>query len=303
MFFSTVALWALIAPATNGAVFMQCSSPEIQPNLLSGVVNAVTTTLSPAAEFNGCRQYCVEKNMVFSIYQPGLAGLLASCFCAALEPEAEYVTKAKDPAGNCLPGSYAVSYLPSAPWSFTSCATGSTVSGGPPPFESYQNSKCFKDCAAYKHMSMVSTEDGSYMCTCGNTLVAGTPATCDRGVAQLYTTGATASGVARRNKIAREAARRNAKRTLCPDFQTACIIPGTDSFECLDTGMELTSCGGCSDGVFDPPLDAEFTAGVDCTALPGVAAGAVSCESGQCVIWDCASDYALVDGACVALGA
>lgn len=194
--------------------------------------------------------------------------------------EAEYVTKAKDPAGNCPGGSYAVSYLPSATWSFTSCATGASVSGGIAPWEEYMNEMCFKKCATFKYMVMTSTNDGSYMCSCGNTLTAGTPATCDKGVSQLYATGATPSGVARRNKIARDRALRNAKRSLCPESLTACIIPGTDSFECLDTSSELSSCGGCTAGVFG---DAEPSLGVDCTTLAGIAPSAVSCEAGQCV--------------------
>lgn len=62
--------------------------------------------------------------------------------------------------------------------------------------------------------------------------------------------------------------------SICPKGKEACPIPGTNGLtsesECLDTEVDLTSCGGCaSTGV-----------GQDCTAIPG--AWNVGCSRGSC---------------------
>lgn len=167
------------------------------------------------------------------------------------------------------------------------------------------DASCFTSCADYKYLMMTSNNDGLYSCQCGTTLTPGSTQTCARNVQQLYQNDdPTASGVARRSKIARELARRQAQQTLCPASQSACVIPGTESFECLDTQNELEACGGCVSGVFGAVAGAaELAVGVDCSALPGVAVGGVSCVRGQCEVSACAKDYVLEDGACVALSA
>lgn len=62
--------------------------------------------------------------------------------------------------------------------------------------------------------------------------------------------------------------------SLCPRGLEACPIPGlsgaSGDVECLDTDVEITSCGGC----------ASTGAGQDCTALEGV--WNVGCYRGSC---------------------
>lgn len=255
------------------------------------------------------QNHCTKRGFVYSFYKPGLLGLLSSCYCAdgQQSPRADWVVRGTDPAGGCKGADFVSNYLPSDQYVFNSCATGSSVSGGPAAFTTTDDASCFTTCADYKYLTATPQADGSYSCQCGSSRVPGSPVTCDKGVATLYTNNAplppTASKAARRNMIARELASRNAKRALCPAAQTACIIPGTDSFECLDTSVELETCGGCMHGVFDPPLDAEFPAGVDCTAMLGVSPSGVSCQAGKCVVSGCAKDHALQDGACMPLSA
>ncbi|KAN0135206.1 hypothetical protein V8E53_007097 [Lactarius tabidus] len=69
---------------------------------------------------------------------------------------------------------------------------------------------------------------------------------------------------------------------------TACGVfgRGTRAWECVNTELDLESCGGC---VF--PLTPFSRIGKDCTALPGVAD--VSCLSGECVVYRCMPGYAL----------
>ncbi|KAF7339463.1 hypothetical protein MSAN_02160600 [Mycena sanguinolenta] len=68
----------------------------------------------------------------------------------------------------------------------------------------------------------------------------------------------------------RQAHKRSAP--LCPTGLDACPIPGgaVNDYECIDTAVELESCGGC----------ASLDQGQDCTAIPG--AWNVGCEQGRC---------------------
>ncbi|KAJ7092739.1 hypothetical protein C8R44DRAFT_646700 [Mycena epipterygia] len=67
------------------------------------------------------------------------------------------------------------------------------------------------------------------------------------------------------------------RATLCPTGLDACPIPGLSAtdFECVDTAVELESCGGC----------ASLGQGQDCTAIKG--AWNVGCEQGRCAVYTC----------------
>ncbi|KAJ7786323.1 protein priA [Mycena metata] len=64
---------------------------------------------------------------------------------------------------------------------------------------------------------------------------------------------------------------------LCPTGLDACPIVGlsTKDYECVDTAVELESCGGC----------ASLGQGEDCTAIAG--AWNVGCEQGRCAVYTC----------------
>ncbi|WWC97775.1 hypothetical protein V866_004661 [Kwoniella sp. B9012] len=91
---------------------------------------------------------------------------------------------------------------------------------------------------------------------------------------------------------------KNRKRALCPGKMTACVVQGvSDSFECIDTTQELESCGGCSVGEFNVH---NTTLGIDCTALPGVPRGAITCSNSKCTAYACKKGWILAsDGTCV----
>ncbi|WVO18976.1 uncharacterized protein IAS62_000251 [Cryptococcus decagattii] len=87
---------------------------------------------------------------------------------------------------------------------------------------------------------------------------------------------------------------------LCPTPLTACSVAGNTSiYECLDLNVDMSSCGGCVNGIFGSIKRANSA--VDCTSLPGVALNAATCLHGQCRAFRCDSGYTLTnDHACVA---
>lgn len=84
--------------------------------------------------------------------------------------------------------------------------------------------------------------------------------------------------------------------TYCMKGLTACAIPGTSDWECVDPQHDLESCGGCAFGNFG---GASAAMGVDCSSLPGVKSTGVQCSWGRCVIIACRKGYSLELGHCV----
>ncbi|KPV73420.1 uncharacterized protein RHOBADRAFT_45997 [Rhodotorula graminis WP1] len=86
-----------------------------------------------------------------------------------------------------------------------------------------------------------------------------------------------------------------AARSLCPAGRQACALAvglggaGAAGFECVDTTSALEQCGACA-----------AQGGVDCTALPNVAA--VGCVQGVCEVWACEDGFLFdpISTACVA---
>jgi len=69
--------------------------------------------------------------------------------------------------------------------------------------------------------------------------------------------------------------------SLCPTGTDACPVGGLTGgdYECIDTTVELESCGGC----------ASIGEGQDCSAIPG--AWNVGCEQGRCAVYTCAAGF------------
>lgn len=68
----------------------------------------------------------------------------------------------------------------------------------------------------------------------------------------------------------------------CPNNETACpISPLSFGFECIDTNLELASCGGC----------ATKGEGENCLSIVGAAG--VGCLEGRCVVFSAESGYYL----------
>lgn len=113
----------------------------------------------------------------------------------------------------------------------------------------------------------------------------------------------TVSWAVKRDEAKKDVLAQRKSLGLCPYPLDACVItPGSDGYECIDTQRELESCGGCRFGAISPANATDVAAsvrGTDCTALPGVLRGAVSCVDGQCRVYACRSGWNLINGACV----
>ncbi|EJU06036.1 hypothetical protein DACRYDRAFT_19363 [Dacryopinax primogenitus] len=93
------------------------------------------------------------------------------------------------------------------------------------------------------------------------------------------------------------ASRRASKRDLpaCASGLTQCGVWshwGSRSYECLDTSVELESCGGCA-----IPYGDETPTGTDCTQIQGVSD--VLCQEGRCVVLRCRPGWQVQEDGCV----
>ncbi|OCF56085.1 hypothetical protein L486_06026 [Kwoniella mangroviensis CBS 10435] len=112
-----------------------------------------------------------------------------------------------------------------------------------------------------------------------------------------HTAEAAASDLARRMMKERLLQLKRESQTLCPQGNKACVVPGSASYECVDTRTELESCGGCLHGEYQ--ATSNVTLGTDCSTLPGVALGAITCSNSQCEAFACKKGYELASGLCV----
>lgn len=131
--------------------------------------------------------------------------------------------------------------------------------------------------------------------------------TCDAASTWFYDSeGPTPSGFARRSMV--DAQKRAEEIVLaahpdCPVGYTSCQVSPNpeDGYECLDTNTELESCGGCRYGAYG--YGNSTASGVDCTSLPKVRRGAVTCNRGQCQASLCVGGAKLISGKCVSIRA
>lgn len=188
------------------------------------------------------------------------------------------------------------------------CFSTVTLSGTTTSTSSINNPEaCFTKCLDWKYATFTPVgASGTYSCTCGTVATTGASATCGVNVPILYNNALAVTGaMSRRRRQAAAIAARNAKN--CPASYSECLVNAATpttlaSFECIDTQTELESCGGCVNGVYTGQDTASniTSSGVDCTAIPGVSFGSVSCVRGQCVVSRCRRGYHLIDGTCEA---
>lgn len=192
--------------------------------------------------------------------------------------------------------------------SISGCYSSVTLNGVVVPTTIITNpDTCFTTCRDWRYMTLTPVgTTGTYSCGCGTVITLGSSITCTNSILVVYSNSLAASGnlVARRRRAAAIAAR-TAKN--CPASYSECLVntPTTStvaSLECIDTQSELESCGGCVNGDYTSDLTASSNitwSGVDCTAIPGVSVGSVSCVRGQCVVSRCRRGYRLGDGTCI----
>ncbi|OCF60357.1 hypothetical protein L486_03039 [Kwoniella mangroviensis CBS 10435] len=167
---------------------------------------------------------------------------------------------------------------------------------------------CLHNCQDYNYASTQlqgDAEGASMNCWCGSQTTYlganGYEVPCDYNTYVIFQhpVGTVVNSVYAKRQLKERLIRiKNRKRALCPGKMTACKVQGvSDSFECIDTTQELESCGGCSVGEFNVH---NTTLGIDCTALPGVPRGAITCSNSKCSAFACKKGWTLAtDGTCV----
>ncbi|WRT66948.1 uncharacterized protein IL334_003913 [Kwoniella shivajii] len=165
--------------------------------------------------------------------------------------------------------------------------------------------QCWQMCDTYAWAGVVydPIDLGRVSCTCydyNDHPWYGTPATaCLPGAWFIYNHDPYASAAVRRRSREKDI-RSNAHSSLCPEGSSACnILDGSGlSYECIDTNQEIESCGGCTSGSFRPIDIPEESEAQDCTSIPGVALGGVTCLAGRCIISHCQTDHVLEENTC-----
>ncbi|WOO84480.1 Protein priA [Vanrija pseudolonga] len=168
---------------------------------------------------------------------------------------------------------------------------------------------CWAGCAGFLYAYLQGTPEPTFNCFCANNqpFTSGVGLSCGPSSFYMYshTPAQAASHLARRKQrlLQIDAERVLVDNPYCPVGLESCrVYPDLrdESYECIRTDTELESCGGCRYGRYGPGATNMTTApGVDCTALPGVRFGAVTCRQGQCVISGCRYGFRLRNNACL----
>lgn len=112
---------------------------------------------------------------------------------------------------------------------------------------------------------LLGTTGGEYQCECSNAGLSGAAATCGSEQESVFVPGGLLLTAYFRKTYAYNTytqliptstwTRRNLRHQAgsskyCHKGLTACIIPGTDEYECIDVSSNYESCGGCPAGEY-----------------------------------------------------
>ncbi|WWC65101.1 uncharacterized protein I303_107715 [Kwoniella dejecticola CBS 10117] len=280
---------ALAARSVRATAYVGCVDPA---NIPAGS-DATTGT-----DVSGCIAYCSSSSIPYAFY----SNVDGSCTCGSASGDPSIYEESQNTGGSCASDQASV-WLDDTPFSFQGCTEetqtgGTTRSTFPGSIEA-----CFSSCT-FKYAGITRYSFG-YFCMCTEELTQVGSANCQAGLAGhgLYVYEQAViepTQIARRQLRERRRLAESTKHQYCPSGLTGCVV-GRDpeAFECVDTQADLESCGGCMNGLYGPTIRNSTSSGVDCSALPNVALGGVTCSRGQCEISACRYGYALVDNQCV----
>ncbi|WVW79566.1 hypothetical protein I302_101535 [Kwoniella bestiolae CBS 10118] len=240
-----------------------------------------------------CDGYCTTP---YFYYRP----LGEFCACSDATPNPQMYVQGESAQGGCSSDDYYQVYSRVTSFNFQGCAENMITDEAPPDVATLE--ECFAACANKgSAMFLPYYNENILQCRCNSdyTIEGETPKTCGPTVWFTYTHSpdASASGLSRRILRERSSIIRRESQTFCPKGAKACSIPGRGSYECIDTSSELESCGGCMSGEYHS--SSNVTIGTDCSSLPGVARGAITCYNSQCEAFACKKGYQLASGLCV----
>ncbi|OWZ61609.1 hypothetical protein AYX15_06199 [Cryptococcus neoformans] len=290
--------------------------------VLTTAANGAASLSSRQSDSATCVASCGDSNYPYAFWV-GAIVVGNNCYCVS---EANYISAANYvvPSGSstaCAPIVQAASYATSSTFSYENCYTPTglvsgvinTVTGVLGTTVSSPRA-CFELCAGTSDAYYVpyllggNTLSPRYGCSCGDeTVVSGSPSYCGLGSFYAYShpAAAAASSLPRRKRaIERIQAQKRSEMIRerqwdCPTGMNACNVNGVaNSWECVDSTTDIESCGGCTYGDYSPSGNASESTGVDCTALPGVLRGSVTCSGGRCNAFACKRGWTLQNGEC-----
>nr|XP_031860333.1 uncharacterized protein CI109_004221 [Kwoniella shandongensis]KAA5527405.1 hypothetical protein CI109_004221 [Kwoniella shandongensis] len=218
------------------------------------------------------------------------------CQCSNVAPASTDFVTGSDSQGSCSLDTQSSFYVTSSTFSNEGCAETTTAEGA---VMVVSPEACLSSCRLFTYAFFSPTSSNQFWCACGDqSNVGAVPTFCGQGswlalshTAEAYVAGPT--GFVRRQNRERKRREEREKREnrWCPAGLKACKVPGDElAFECLNVADELESCGGCMHGDFGSE---KIPFGVDCSALPGVAPGGVTCSKGLCRAYACDEGYNL----------
>ncbi|KAI9637792.1 uncharacterized protein MKK02DRAFT_42163 [Dioszegia hungarica] len=243
--YSVLASLALVNLASAANAFVGCRTALISPIAGSGRM-AANPTLCSTQCLNTYGPSFQPPTFLYSVF--GTASDGWNCHCSADVQDYMSIQSSQSVASPATyqNGNFAVTRLGTS-FTLSGCyATASVGSIG-------QASDCFAFCSTSRSTMIGIIPSDGPMCYCELTATLGPAEVCGRSTVFVYSrsVAAAASGVMRRReKVAKRAAQEEMAKRLCPFKRLACIIPGTDSYECIDLSIELESCGGCINGTF-----------------------------------------------------
>ncbi|WWC69640.1 uncharacterized protein I206_103583 [Kwoniella pini CBS 10737] len=244
-----------------------------------------------------CQAICYNQDKLYSYgYQESVnqASYKSWCFCTDQAPDPNYLVadcNVDNGLTVIVPYQFAYHFVWYNCHSFIPSTPGTVVNSA---------RDCWALCNPYSWAGVVYDQIDPDIITCrcyqyDDHPWYGTPAAeCLPGSWFIYNHYPQPSGAVRRRVRASQMALSDGR---CPTGLTACGIPGAteDSYECIDTKLELEHCGGWAHAL---ALESGNT-GVNCTALEGVTQNGVTCLAGECLIFACQEGYSLFNNGCI----
>ncbi|WVW80893.1 hypothetical protein I302_102884 [Kwoniella bestiolae CBS 10118] len=281
---------ALAIRSVEAATYIGCVDPA---NVPAGSSTTIST------DVNACINFCTTASTTDAFY----SNVDGMCTCTSSSGSFTIYEQAQDSGGTCS-SDQASAWILNTPFGFSGCYSQTVSQGRTRTTFPSSPEGCLANCATYEGAAL-SRSNNLLVCQCADTLDGDGAEVCQPASASggfyLYGQSLTEPTALARRQL-RERLRRAqiARNQYCPSSLTACMI-GCDheAFECIDTQADLEACGGCMNGLYGPTVRNAIATGVDCSALPNVALGGVTCTRGQCEVSACKYGYALVDNQCV----
>ncbi|ODN75224.1 hypothetical protein L202_06420 [Cryptococcus amylolentus CBS 6039] len=292
----------LLVVCLSSISFVVAESPFL------GCINQIFTTVSSQSSQRSaaaCITECASNTYALYVTKGFFNYPTNNCLCtsADIDPiDYDYFTTT-----TCTAGSEAAVYRTSSSFTFKGCSSGTGIISSTSGTVASPDA-CLTKCAAYANAFYTPNIFGSgYTCACGSGTLTTSSDRCTTSNYYTFshTAVATASGLAKKKRGFEKQERMRRSQVIrergwdCPRGMKACNVMGvSDAWECVDPEADLESCGGCAHGDYVKGANSTAATGVNCSSLPGLLRGSVTCSSGSCQAFACKSGWTLHNGAC-----